>query len=163
MRDLCTMLISWQGFVPEDSSKNKLLCTQVVNTLVKYSADKTKMIFNTNICKAYSVAHGFILEIVGSLLHRWRKLIALNKDTLTSMVGMDDKKEGSNLWKMTGVQILALAVAFDVPLLEKPENVVQLSQDAHCFKLTEPHQVPMGDKLLGALLKIQENKKKQII
>ena len=51
MRDLCTMLISWQAFVPEESNKNKLLCTQVVNTLVKYSADKTKMIFNTNICK----------------------------------------------------------------------------------------------------------------
>jgi hypothetical protein len=48
----------------------------------------------------------------------------LNKDVLMNMVGMDDKKEGSNLWKMTGVQILALAVAFDVPLLEKPENVV---------------------------------------
>lgn len=61
---------------------------------------------------------------MGSLLHRWRKLIALNKDVLMNMVGMDDKKEGSNLWKMTGVQILALAVAFDVPLLEKPENVV---------------------------------------
>ena len=64
------------------------------------------------------------VEIVGSLLHRWRKLIALNKDVLMNMVGMDDKKEGSNLWKMTGVQILALAVAFDVPLLEKTENVV---------------------------------------
>lgn len=45
------------------------------------------------------------------------------------MVGMDDKKEGANLWKMTGVQILALAVAFDVPVLEKPESVVQLSPD----------------------------------
>lgn len=43
------------------------------------------------------------LEIVGALMHRWRKLIALNKDTIAMMVGMDDKKEGSNLWKMTGV------------------------------------------------------------
>ena len=100
------------------------------------------------------------VEIVGSLLHRWRKLIALNKDTLAMMVGMDDKKEGSNLWKMTGVQILALAVAFDVPLLEKPENVVQLPPDQHCFRLAEPHEVKMGDKVFGALLRIQENKKK---
>lgn len=112
MRDLCTLLISWKDFVPEDSSKNKQLCTQVINTLVKYSADKTKMIFNTNI------------QIVGSLLHRWRKgLVALNKDILTNMIAMDDKKEGSNLWKMTGIQILALAVAFDIPVLEKPETL----------------------------------------
>lgn len=45
------------------------------------------------------------------------------------MVGMDDKKEGSNLWKMTGVQILALAVAFDIPVIEKVENIAQLPQD----------------------------------
>jgi hypothetical protein len=63
-----------------------------VNTLVKFSADKAKMIFNTNI------------QIVGSLLHRWKKgLVALNKDLITSMIAMDDKKEGSNLWKMTGI------------------------------------------------------------
>lgn len=51
MRDLCTLLMSWADFVPDDSSKNKLLCTTVVNTLIKFAADKTKMIFNTNICK----------------------------------------------------------------------------------------------------------------
>ena len=51
MRDLCTLLISWSKFTPEETPKNKNLCTQMVNTLVKYSADKAKMIFNTNICK----------------------------------------------------------------------------------------------------------------
>jgi hypothetical protein len=30
---------------------------------------------------------------------------------------------------MTGVQILALAVAFDIPVIEKVENVAQLPQD----------------------------------
>jgi DNA-dependent protein kinase catalytic subunit len=52
MRDLCTLLISWSKFTPEETPKNKNLCTQMVNTLVKYSADKAKMIFNTNICKS---------------------------------------------------------------------------------------------------------------
>jgi hypothetical protein len=37
------------------------------------------------------------------MLHRWKKLIALNKDILTNMVGMPDAKEGSQLWKMTGI------------------------------------------------------------
>lgn len=108
MRDLCTLLVSW-NFTPDDSPKHKLLCTTMVNTLIKFGADKSKLIFNTNI------------QIIATLLHRWRRLIAVNKDTLTSMVAMDDKKEGSNLWKMTGIQILALTVSFDIPLLEKPE------------------------------------------
>jgi hypothetical protein len=42
------------------------------------------------------------------------------------MIAMDDKKEGSNLWKMTGIQILALAVAFDIPVIEKVDGVAQL-------------------------------------
>ena len=53
MRDLCTLLISWNTFVPEDSSHNKVLCTNVVNTLIKYAADKSKMIFNMNICNIF--------------------------------------------------------------------------------------------------------------
>lgn len=113
MRDLCTLLISWMSarhFKPDDSPKTRLLCTQVVNTLVKYSADKAKLIFNTNI------------QIVAALIHGWRLLIAIDKDVLSSMVGMDDKKEGANLWRMTGIQVLALAVAFDVPVVEKPET-----------------------------------------
>ncbi len=63
------------------------------------------------------------IEIIATLLHRWRRLIAVNKDTLTMMIGMDEKKEGSNLWKMTGIQILALCVSFDIPVIEKPESI----------------------------------------
>ena len=121
MRDLCTLLISW-GYVPEDSSKNKLLCTNVINKLVKYGADKAKMIFNTNICKLIRNLM-MSIEIIATLLHRWRKLIVVNKDTLNSMIGMEDKKEGSHLWKMTGIQILALCVSFDIPVIEKIEQV----------------------------------------
>ena len=56
-------------------------------------------------------------------MHRWKNLVALNKDVLTTMISMQDSKEGSNLWKMTGIQILALAVSFDIPVLEKPEQI----------------------------------------
>ena len=45
------------------------------------------------------------------------------------MVGMADSKEGSNLWKMTGIQVLALAVTFNIPILEKPETITQLSNN----------------------------------
>lgn len=89
--------------------------------------------------------------------------MAVNKDVITQMVGMPDAKEGSNLWKMTGIQILALTVSFDIPILEKPESVTQLAPNQMQFRLVETHEQLNGDKLLNALLKIQENKKKQII
>lgn len=54
---------------------------------------------------------------------------------LANMINMDDKKEGSNLWKMTGIQILALTVSFDIPLLEKPENITQLPLNQKEFRL----------------------------
>jgi hypothetical protein len=101
-----------------------------------------------------------ILEIIATMFHRWRKLIAVNKDTITNMIAYPDSKEGSNLWKMTGIQILALAVSFDIPVLEKPETITQLAQNQKEFRLEEMHENPKGDKCLGALLKILENKKK---
>lgn len=49
-RDLCTLLVSW-NFMPDDSSRSKLVCTTLVNKLVMISADKSKLIFSTNIRK----------------------------------------------------------------------------------------------------------------
>lgn len=112
MRDLCTMIISW-NYVPDETvGKNKVVCTSVVNTLVKCAADKAKLIFNTNI------------QIVAALIHRWRKLIALGKTTLTKMISMPDSNKEANLWRMTGIQVLALAVSFDLPLMEEPETKI---------------------------------------
>lgn len=48
LRDLCTMLISWD-YVPKDSSRTRILLTQVINTLIPISADKIKLIFKQNI------------------------------------------------------------------------------------------------------------------
>ncbi|CDW71353.1 dna-dependent protein kinase catalytic subunit [Stylonychia lemnae] len=118
MRDLCTLLISW-NYIPE--------------------------------------------EIIAGLLHRWKKLVAINKDVISMMIGMDDKKPESNLWKMTGIQILALAVSFDILVIEKPENIGQTNVNQREFRFQEQNENQLGDKLMNSLLKILESKKKQII
>jgi DNA-dependent protein kinase catalytic subunit len=51
VRDLCTILIIWKDFEPEDSTKVKLACTMAVDSLIRALADKTKRIFNKNVCK----------------------------------------------------------------------------------------------------------------
>ena len=50
------------------------------------------------------------------------------------MISMDDKKPEANLWKMTGIQILALAVSFDVLVIEKPETIGQIALNLREFK-----------------------------
>lgn len=74
-RDLCTMLASWATFTPEPSPENKLLCTKIANNLMMKVADKVKLIFNTNI------------QILGSLFHRWKELIVIDKNILARMIG----------------------------------------------------------------------------
>lgn len=44
LRDLCTMLISW-NYVPPMNQESKQLLTKVINALVLISCDKTKLIF----------------------------------------------------------------------------------------------------------------------
>jgi len=59
LRDLATLLISW-GETYTPTQRDSQLCSQVLNTLIKISADKSKIIFNINI------------EIVATLMHKWR-------------------------------------------------------------------------------------------
>lgn len=113
LRDLCTMLISW-NFVPEDSPKVRLLLTEVVNSLILISADKVKLIFKQNI------------QILSALISKWRGFIAINKMVVAKMLCIPDSETESHLWKMNAIEILALTVCNDVPLLAKAEDVQQL-------------------------------------
>jgi hypothetical protein len=63
------------------------------------------LIFNLNI------------EIVAVLMLNWQQVLIIDKDILCSMLSLPEQKEGSHLWKMTAIQIIALASSFDVPVL----------------------------------------------
>lgn len=86
----------------------KQLLTQVVNTLINITADKVKLIFRQNI------------QIVSTLMHMWRKLIVLDKATLTMMLSIPETNTLSNLWRINAIEIIALAVCFDIPVINKP-------------------------------------------
>ena len=73
--------------------------------MIKTSADKSKLIFNINI------------EIVATLLHNWRHLVTIDKVMLVKMLGTPETVEGSHIWKMTAIQMIALACSFNVPVL----------------------------------------------
>ena len=76
LRDLCTMIISWD-YVPESNPTNKLLLSNVINSLILISADVIKLIFKQNI------------KIISTLMEKWRKLIAINKSYVNKMLQMD--------------------------------------------------------------------------
>jgi hypothetical protein len=63
----------------------------VVNYLVRLAADKSKIIFNINV------------EILASLLLKWRQVAVLDKEVLWKMLSINDSVEGSHLWKMTAI------------------------------------------------------------
>jgi hypothetical protein len=69
----------------------KELCSKVINTLIKMSADKSKLIFNINI------------EIIATLLHNWRHLVTIDKVMIVKMLGTPETVEGGHIWKMTAI------------------------------------------------------------
>ena len=76
--------------------------------MIMFAADKTKLIFNINI------------EILATLMLKWQHLVTINKELVFKLL-MNEAEENSHLWKMTGIQVLALAVAFDVSVLTQDE------------------------------------------
>lgn len=105
LRDLTTLLILWTSSESHKFlSQEGAMCSKVVNTLVRLAADKSKIIFNINI------------EILAMLLHKWRDIVWLDKDVLVRMLQRPDSEDGSHLWKMTAIQMVALACTFNVPV-----------------------------------------------
>lgn len=78
LRDLAMLLVQWSDdFVPRfENVKERNLCCQVMNNLIKLAADKRKYIFNLNI------------EIVATLMLKWRHVVSLDKATLCGMLSM---------------------------------------------------------------------------
>ena len=147
LRDLCTMLISWD-YVPEVNASTKLLMSDVVNSLIMISADKVTRVFKQNV------------QILSTLIRKWRRHIAVSKLILAKMLTRPDSEADSHLWKMNAIEILALAVCNQVPVLAKTEDVQHMSQAEMKFKLQSG---PKIDPLLAALLKMYESKKKPLV
>lgn len=113
LRDLCTMLISWR-YVPERTPRTKLLLTKVINALILISADQVKLIFKQNI------------KIISTLMETWSSYIAINKLYVIKMLSMKDQDAKSLLWKMNAIEVVALAVCYNVPILKNPDEVQDL-------------------------------------
>jgi len=155
LRDLCTMLISWR-YAPEKTPQTKLLLTNVVNSLILISADPVKLIFKQNI------------KIISTLMERWSSFIAINKLFVIRMLSMKDSDSESLLWKMNAVEVVALAVCYNIPVLKSPDDVQYLeTAEQHRFTLAS-QGVGNGasvtiDPLMASILRIFESKKKQIL
>jgi len=75
-----------------------------MNQLIKYAADKRRIIFAHNI------------SIIGSLLEKWRPVVnELNEDMLSKMLNSREGKiQNSDLWKMSALQIIALSSKLNI-------------------------------------------------
>jgi hypothetical protein len=65
------------------------------------------------------------------------------------MLQVLDSTDGSHLWKMTAIQVIALACSFNIPIRNVADQGIYSSHDC---KFLEPSSTKM-DPLLEALLK----------
>lgn len=81
------------------TEENSKYCNQIINQLIKYAADKRRVIFAHNI------------SIIGSLLEKWRPVVdSLDDKMLAQMLDIKDPKVPNiDLWKMSALQVIALS------------------------------------------------------
>lgn len=105
------MLISW-NYIPENPDESLIkLMTKVINTLIRISTDEVKVIFKQNI------------KIISSLMQMWKKFIAVDKWVVTKMLMLSDSEPKSQLWKMNAIEVLALAICNNIPILPNTEDL----------------------------------------
>ena len=61
--------------------------------------------------------------------------MSLNKNVLAKMLSIPDTEAENHLWKMNAIEILALAVCYNVPVLGKPEEGSHLPPRDRKFQL----------------------------
>ena len=93
-------------------------------------------------------------------MRKWKHLIAINKLVLAKMIAIPDSETDSHLWKMNAIEVLALAVCYDIPVLLKPQEIEYLHPKDRKFRLEAGNKI---DPLMMALLKTFDSKKKQLI
>jgi len=67
------------------------LCSKVVNSIIKLTADKNGTVFNVNV------------EILASLLLKWKTIVVIDKDVICKMLNISESVDGGHLWKMTAI------------------------------------------------------------
>ena len=99
IRDICTILINFSDSINLKKSETQKRCNDVLNCLIKFAADKRKLIFTHNI------------NIIGRLMEKWSQCkIELNETMIGKMLSMKDGEIPSpDLWRMAGIQVIALA------------------------------------------------------
>jgi len=118
LRDICSVLIRFHGKYEIASDKNKRYCNEILNSLIKYAADKRRVIFAHNI------------QIISSLMENWRECIeSLDEQVLSKMLTLKDAQmQNSDLWRMTAIQVIALSCRLGIKcdllndLLKQLEN-----------------------------------------
>lgn len=56
-------------------------------------------------------------------MENWSKYIVINKICLAKMLSIPDSQNESHLWKMNAIEILALAVCYDIPVVAQVDKI----------------------------------------
>jgi hypothetical protein len=104
LRDVWMVLVNFSEDIEIESDFKKQRWNDVINWLIKYAADKRKLIFTHNI------------TLIGKLMDNWRDWnIQLNEILLSKMLNSKEGEvQNSELWRMAGIQIIALACKIGV-------------------------------------------------
>ena len=130
-RDICYTIIDWQNFYGyneffKEGSQNyftlkKLTCS-TINNLIKIAADEKKESFKNN------------LIILSKLADFWKNIIFIEKNLLYNMISLDESKENSHLWRITGFYNLIFFFC-QLFLFLKNDNFLNLLKRADCFRI----------------------------
>ena len=103
-RDICMILINFTDSINLENVNNQRRCNEILNCLIKYAADKRKLIFTHNI------------NVIGKLMEKWKMCITeLNEAMIGKMLNAKEGEiQNSDLWIMAGIQIVALACKIGV-------------------------------------------------
>ena len=104
-RDLCiTLLLRW-NITPSGPSQEHL-ATQLFNQIIKNIIYPSRFITKCNI------------EIAKLFVEKWKGNFIPNKKLILDMISFDEKRSGSRMYRVAGLQVLGILVANGLPFYD---------------------------------------------
>jgi DNA-dependent protein kinase catalytic subunit len=124
-RDIIILLLKWKNVMPPDTIEGRELASTLTSYLMKYCINQKKIILRSN------------LELIKLLIEKWKDRITIQKNVILGWICFDVKSPYIKLARITGLQLLGVVLANDIPAYDKSVDMTIISEQKFYEKVLE--------------------------
>lgn len=119
LRDICLLFLKWNDLNPGNTLNGRASASNFVEHLMKNAPHSQKIILKNN------------LELIKIIIEKWKPFIKINRKIVLGWIRYQSS-ESEQIARTTGLQLVGILLANDIPLYEKDIDFISESKLYEC-------------------------------